>query len=484
MFQWLSYAWDYTILFTCLNRCYLEYQGGRIQLNELVDILVPRIANCGSVAIKFCQWITPKMELLTLDEKQLYDATYEKPRWLNKLEVFLEDCPEHPLSYTLQHYEETHGEKLTERYDIIHTIGSGSIGQVYLLEEKGTGKKRILKIQHPDISYQISYFQNAYTLISHLPQFQDILRKIPFSIHDFIESFREQSDFVGEANNLLRMKDMYADNDMILIPELISVSKTILIMDYLEGKSFDDLEISDTQKLKAYAIFYLFTRNNMLIENFNHGDLHQGNWKITHDLRLIIYDFGFCWSIPQDNIGIIEKALDAFEGTSREGYDKQLMDIAELMFELLVHNSSPDKDTLKQEISEHLKDSEFIGTRDVGIVASPITTIKLLNSFIMKYPERELTIDSHLVQFLIIFIQIQKNCMLFGYASSDGYNYPSERVFKERYMDTLNICQTYEIFPKYVAYVETKLRGLELKRTSIFDSISFPDNLRLLALAS
>ena len=279
------------------------------------------------------------------------------------------------------------------------------------------------------------------------------------------------------------MRAIYKDNDRILIPELISVSNTTLIMEYLEGTSFDDLEITETQKLKAYALFYIFTRNNIVIENFNHGDLHQGNWKVTKDLRLIIYDFGFCWSIPQENSALIEKSLDAFEGTSRENYDKQLVDISELMFELLVHDSFPDKDTLKQEISEHVEISEYIGTRDIGIVASPISTIKLLNSFISEYPERHMTINSHLIQFLIIFIQIQKNCIRFGYASSDRYNYPSERVFKERYMDSLNICQTYDIFPKYVAYVETKIRGLELERTSIFDSVTFPENLRLLALS-
>ena len=481
MFHWLSYAWNYTILFTCLNRCYQEYQGGQIQLNELVDLLIPKIANCGSVMIKFCQWITPKMELLFLDEKRLYEATYEKPRWIKKLEVFLEDCPEHQLSYTLQQYEEIFGDKLTDRYTIIHTLGSGSIGQVYLIQDKQTKAKHVLKIQHPNIGYQITYFQTMYTLVYLLPHMRVLFQKIPFDIYDFIESFREQSDFISEANHLLRMKDIYKDNDMILIPELISVSKTIMIMGYLEGTSFDDLEIPEIQKLKVYALFYLFTRNNMLIENFNHGDLHQGNWKVTRDLRLIIYDFGFCWSIPKDNTSIIEKSLKAFEGTSRENYDKQLSDISELMFELLVHDSFSDKVTLKQDISNHVKGSELVGDRDAGVVASPITTIKLLNSFIMMYPERHITINSQLIQFLIIFIQIQKNCMKYGYSSSKSYNYPSERVFKERYMDTLNVCQTHDIFPRYAAYIRDKLQALNLERTSIFDSITFGDNIRLLA---
>ena len=482
MFQWFTYAWNYTILFTCLSRCYNEYQTDQIQLNELVDILIPKIAKCGSVAIKFCQWIAPKMELILLDEKQFYEPTYEKPRWLKKLEVFLEDCPEHELSYTLRQYEDVFGETLTDRYHIIHTLGSGSIGQVYLLKDKNTGTKRVLKIQHPDIDYQISYFEAMYSVVSRIPQLRDIFLQIPFNIHDFINSFREQSDFVREANNLLRMKDIYKDNDKVKIPELISVSQTILIMDYLEGKSFDELDMSETQKIKAYAIFYLFTRNNILIENFNHGDLHQGNWKVTKDLQLIIYDFGFCWSIPRENIGMVEKSLNTFEGTCQENIANQLAGICDLMYELLIHDSFSDKTQLKQDIRNHVDTT--IDRSDRGIVTSPISTIKLLNSFITKYPERNIKINSHLIQFLIIFIQIQKNCMRYGYASSEGYNYPSTRIFKERYMDSLNICQTYDIFPKYAKYIEDKLAVLDLTRTTIFDSISFPENLRGLALSN
>jgi len=441
--------------------------------------MIPKIAQCGSVAIKFCQWIAPKMELILLDEALFYKPTYEKPRWLKKLEVFLEDCPEHDLAYTLRQYEDTFGEKLTDRYDIVHTLGSGSIGQVYLLKEKATDIKRVLKIQHPNIDYQISYFHVMYAVISRLPQFHDIL-DIPFNIHDFIASFREQSDFVREANHMLRMKETYKDNDWILIPKLISVSKTILIMDYLEGKSFDAL-VSETHKVKAYALFYLFTRNNILIENFNHGDLHQGNWKVTDDLRLIVYDFGFCWSMPEDNTSIIEKSLDTFEGACLDEYDNQLTSICELIFELLLHESVEDKAALKQDISTHVDESEFIGKREDGIIPTPIATIKLLNSFINEYPERHIKINSQLIQFLIIFIQIQKNCMRYGYASSEGYNYPRTRIFKERYMDSLNVCQTYNIFPGYAKYIEDKLERINLKRTSIFDSVTFPDKLKELA---
>ena len=484
MFQWFTYAWNYTILFTGLSRCYNEYQTGQIQLNELVDILIPKIAKCGSVAIKFCQWIAPKMELILIDEEQFYESTYEKPRWLKKLEVFLEDCPEHELSYTLRQYEDIFGETLTDKYHIIHTLGSGSIGQVYLIKDKETGAKHVLKIQHPDIDYQISYFEVMYSVVSRLPKFHNIFLQIPFNIHDFIDSFREQSDFVREANNLLRMKDIYKDNDKVQIPELISVSKTILIMDYLEGKSFDDLDMSETQKIKAYALFYLFTRNNILIENFNHGDLHQGNWKVTKDLQLIVYDFGFCWSIPRDKSSMIEKSLNTFEGTCLENISKQLSAICDLMYDLLIHDSFSDKTQLKQDITDHVDNSEMVNPDNRGIVTSPISTIKLLNSFITKYPERNIKINSHLIQFLIIFIQIQKNCMRYGYASSEGYNYPSTRIFKERYMDSLNICQTYNIFPKYAKYIEDKLKGLNLKRTSIFDSINFPDNLRELAISN
>ena len=48
----------------------------------LLDSIIERINKCGSVAIKLCQWITPKLEVMYLEDKNIIKN--DKPLWLNK----------------------------------------------------------------------------------------------------------------------------------------------------------------------------------------------------------------------------------------------------------------------------------------------------------------------------------------------------------------------------------------------------------------
>ena len=51
-------------------------------------------------------------------------------------------------------------------------------------------------------------------------------------------------------------------------------------LEHIEGKCIDKLDISEYRKSKIIFLLYLFIRNNMLIINNNHGDLHKFNWKV------------------------------------------------------------------------------------------------------------------------------------------------------------------------------------------------------------
>jgi hypothetical protein len=102
-----------------------------------------------------------------------------------------------------------------------------------------------------------------------------------------------------------------------------------------------------------------------------------------------------------------------------------------------------------------------------------------LNDFCIH---RGLKVHSLCVQYLILLVQVHKNCVLYRFSSKAGYCYPPTKVYKERYTDCLNICETYDIFPEYKQYIKDKLSNLILPRESIFDTIEMPDEIRQLAL--
>ena len=50
-------------------------------------------------------------------------------------------------------------QNIDEKYEIKNIIGSGSIGQTYLLEDIKTKEKNVMKILHPNVKNQIDFFE-------------------------------------------------------------------------------------------------------------------------------------------------------------------------------------------------------------------------------------------------------------------------------------------------------------------------------------
>ena len=71
---------------------------------------------------------------------------------------------------------------LNNNYEILDIIGSGSIGQVYLLKDKPLTKysnrqKYVMKILHPNVHNDIYYFRIYFNLIRHIPFIKNLLDK-------------------------------------------------------------------------------------------------------------------------------------------------------------------------------------------------------------------------------------------------------------------------------------------------------------------
>jgi predicted unusual protein kinase regulating ubiquinone biosynthesis (AarF/ABC1/UbiB family) len=479
MSGFLRDSWNYVGLGCAIYRCYTDWCETKSFRNGNFESLIKRIHGCGSVAIKFVQWIKPLVELVVIDEDEFYKEEPDMPWWLRKLDVFYENCREHEIEYTLQEYYRTFGEDLSETHDILDILGSGSIGQVYLIRRKDTKKQTVLKIIHPRVLSQIDTFERWYRLSGWIPPIRRILAKFPIDITDFINSFRTQCDLIQETNSLLKIQRTYRDNKYIHIPEIYLTSKNIIEMEYLEGGSLDDVQISTYEKAKLFTHLYMFMRNNIICENFNHGDLHKGNWKVHPEEGIILYDFGFCWSLPESRIHLVDKCLTVFEGAVVTNRMDTVKNIADIMFILVLHQNVKDKESLYSEMKHHISVSPFVGASKQGLIVQPIAVIKLLFGFCEG---KELQIDHNLLQFLILFIELQKHGIRYGFASCMTDPYPNEMVFKERYANCLNFCETYQVYPKYRDYVKQMLSDLQISRTSIFDMVEFSEDIRLMAI--
>tara|TARA_Y100000590_G_scaffold445638_1_gene578064 strand:+ start:857 stop:2317 length:1461 start_codon:yes stop_codon:yes gene_type:complete len=459
------------------------------QLNEtyneiLLDKVLNNVTECGAVMIKFCQWITPKLELIYSEDIDIIND--KKPKWLLKMEQYYENCANHSLEYTKQEYYRVFNEDPEEIYEFNEIIGSGSIGQVYLVKNKETNQEEVMKILHPNVKDQINFFDKFVRFLLYFPCINNKVKTtFPFDIFEFIRQFRLQSNFINEANHILYFYEEYENNDFIIIPKLKRISPSILIMSYEPGLPFEDTKLNDYQNDKIVNLYHLFIRNNQMIKNYNHGDLHPGNWKVRIDNennnhKLVIYDFGYCWKQNQSQFEEMGDLMtETFESSNRQTNDVSLNNLSRIMYYAILYNGE-DKET---EYKNRIK--TFINKRLIDLEPWKLSPIVLLKATIDFCKENNLFLDTTLLQGFIVIIQAQKLFEKYGLMASDKNLISDYKVFRERYLNILTICKTYNIFEGYLGYIEDKLNKKQVKVDNIFDTIDIDidnDLLKTLAL--
>jgi len=399
----------------------------------IYDLIIKKIKDSGCIAIKFTQWLIPILE-------SEYEMDNER---LQEIEELYENCHGESISYMKQIYKKEFRKDFHKDYENKGIIGTGSIGQVYKITDKHN-KEYALKILHPNNNLQIHIFTWMIKLVYCLPIIKQYVRYyIPINLNDFINEFKLQTDLTNEANNCLRFYEIYKDNPMIIIPKIFKISKNILIMSYEQGETYDDMELSEYKKSKVILLLKCLIRDMESFQNFVHGDIHKGNWKVRiindKEPSIVLYDFGFCWEITNEIINVLPlldiycaKLINVNPVTTNK-YKSRLQELTkedhenDILLDILYYffHKIYSKDYISQEIKTYKK----------------IDNIDQFVKTILRFSkENEILTSSCLFQCLIIINQMHK------YISS------SEKV--DDILDITAYCETHNIFPDYMEYLK------------------------------
>lgn len=482
MIQFIRYLWKYLSLYNLIGKYVDEYRSNNNHDYQLLDQIIFQINNCGPVAIKLAQWMIPKIELMISNSEDIQHNI--KHECTSKLENLYENCRTHDMSITKDIYKQSFNMEFDDEYQSLNILGSGSIGQVHLIQDKKTLQKYVMKIIHPNVRDDIYYFKTSYNflknILNFIPCIDNYIDLFPFDLEEFITDFTQQSDFINESNNLLRFYHYFEDNSYIIIPRLYKCSSDIIIMSYEEGSYVDDLVALEDNYLKynISILYYLFVNNNEQSYHFNHGDLHKGNWRYRIEdekPRLVIYDFGFCFSIKEEKRYIVELIVDTFEKTDKI-YDDNIIDtLTTISKEILIGYEKNNENLVKLRNHIALKIKEV-----KPWCFSPIEVIKIFINFSIQ---EKCKIDHLLLQFFIIAIQSTQLYEQFSFKGSDTNTINGKQVYRERYLDVINFCNTYQIFPEYKQLIQNKLNKEQPEITELFDTISMSEEIKLLALS-
>ncbi len=180
-------------------------------------------------------------------------------------------------------------------------IAAASIAQVHAATLK-TGEEVVVKVQRPTVDSLVRKDLAAMAWISPV-----LVGRIPIAalanppalVDLFAETIAEELDFRLEAQNMLdvaRVLVATGQRSMVVPrPHPTLVTRRLLVMERLDGFSFDDVEGMKAAGVDTSAVvragMVSFLEGAMLYGVF-HGDLHGGNLLVQRDGRVALLDYG------------------------------------------------------------------------------------------------------------------------------------------------------------------------------------------------
>lgn len=203
------------------------------------------------------------------------------------------------------------GRKLEEVFSTFDEapLAAASIAQVHVATLREGGQPVVVKVQRPQVASLVRRDLAAMSwiapaLVGRIPV--TALANPPALVELFAETIVEELDFRLEAENMLDTARILAETGHRAVvvprphPEL--VTRRVLVMERLEGFSFDDVTGMkaagiDTSAVLRAIMVSLF--EGALLYGVFHGDLHGGNLFVRTDGRVALLDHGITGRLDQ-----------------------------------------------------------------------------------------------------------------------------------------------------------------------------------------
>lgn len=265
-------------------------------------------------------------------------------------------------------------------------IGSASIAQVYLAKYKG--KYVIVKVRRPNVENIIE--QDLFILKI---LFRAIERNIPFlkgrNLDKILETFErtilKELDFIIEANNVERFRELFKDDKEIYIPKIYPeiTTKSVLVQEYIDGIKIDEIEKLRERGINLKKIAENGARlymKQILIFGFFHADPHPGNIFVRDDGTLVPIDFGMIGRISIQMKRNIQEFIIGMVERDSERLVRALLKIG--LFDVKI-----DKESIKEDILYILDKFEGRKLQDITVKDFLTDIMKVVRKYDIRIPE-------------------------------------------------------------------------------------------------
>ena len=256
---------------------------------------------------------------------------------LEELSELQDQLPGFDGGKAMELIEEDLGSKINDIFLEIdkEPISAASLGQVHKAKLKNEEVVAV-KVQRPGLREQITLdLYIARNIANWLKNNIGLIRSDLVALIDELgKRVFEEMDYLNEAKNAEKFRDMHKHNNMIAVPKIYkkTTSRRVLTMEWIEGTKLTNLE--DVKKLgidpdKMIDIGVQCSLEQLLEHGFFHADPHPGNLLALKDGRLCYLDFGMMSEVSKaSRSGLIQAVVHLVN----KNFDKLSQDFVKLGF--------------------------------------------------------------------------------------------------------------------------------------------------------
>lgn len=220
------------------------------------------------------------------------------PVYIQQFRRLQDAAPPVPIADVRAAIESAFGKPVEELYESLEDepIATASIAQVHRAT-MFDGREVVVKVQRPGIEPQIRSDLSLLYYVARLGEvtIDEVGLYNPVAIvKEFEKAITEELNFLIEADNTRRARDMARDDDDVIISEIVEelTASRVITQTYVDGHSLHSVEPGSDRGKKLVKIAMEAAFEQIFRDGFFHGDPHPGNMLVTDDDKVAFLDWG------------------------------------------------------------------------------------------------------------------------------------------------------------------------------------------------